>query len=252
MTEAAGFDKRSFELLPDIEARSFWFRSRNRLIVWALRRYFPDARSLLEVGCGTGFVLQGVREAFPQLELTGADLYEEGLDVARRRVPDARLLRVDGRELPFPGSFDVVGSFDMLEHVEDDEAALRSMFGSLKADGGIIMTVPQHPRLWSAADEFGKHVRRYTRHELVSKIERAGFRVVRVSSFVSLLLPLMAISRARQRRSHAAFDPLSEFRHGRLLDRSLEQVMNLESMLIRSGISLPAGGSLLAVARRGS
>jgi SAM-dependent methyltransferase len=249
VTIAGGFDIRSFELLPQVEERSFWFRARNRLIVWALRRYFPYAQSFLEIGCGTGFVLRGLKDAFPALELTGAELFEQGLEVARRRLPEIRFMRLDARQMPFDAEFDVVGSFDVLEHLNEDERALASMFDAVKPGGGILITVPQHPRLWSAADEFGRHVRRYGRRELVEKVKGAGFRIERVTSFVTLLLPLMAVSRVRQRRLQT-FDPLSEYRHSRAVDISLERLMNFERGMIRAGLSLPVGGSLLVVGRR--
>ena len=66
------FPRSSFRLLAEWEERSFWFRARNKLVVWALREHFPRARSFLEVGAGTGFVLQGIRRATPHLELTAA------------------------------------------------------------------------------------------------------------------------------------------------------------------------------------
>ena len=111
------FPKSSFHLLPEWEQRSFWFRSRNKLVIWALQRYLPHARNFLEVGCGTGFVLQGLRAARPELELTAAELFVEGLEVTRERVPDATLIQADARRLPFRDEFDVVGAFDVLEHV---------------------------------------------------------------------------------------------------------------------------------------
>ena len=67
-----GFKPEYFASLAQLEAGNFWFRSRNALIVWALRKYFPAARSFLEVGCGTGFVLSGIARAFPEAELTGS------------------------------------------------------------------------------------------------------------------------------------------------------------------------------------
>src|SRR5439155_17137550 len=121
---ADAMEQEGFEHLPDIEAKSFWFRSRNRLISWALRRYFPKARSLLEVGCGTGFVLAGLHREVPGLELAGGELSHAGLVTARRRLPGAQLYQMDACSIPFEDEFDVVGAFDVLEHVDDDEAAL--------------------------------------------------------------------------------------------------------------------------------
>jgi methylase of polypeptide subunit release factors len=67
-----GFRPEVFKQLQATQEGHFWFRSRIRLIAWALGTYFPRAQSLLEIGCGTGFVLLGLRSAFPNLELTGA------------------------------------------------------------------------------------------------------------------------------------------------------------------------------------
>jgi SAM-dependent methyltransferase len=246
---SGGFDEGSFEHLPLAEEGSFWFRSRNSLIVWALRRYFPNAQSMLEVGCGTGFVLAGVRDAFPHMRLVGGELYQTGLEVAARRVPDAELLELDARKLPFKAEFDVVGAFDVLEHIEEDHTALLEMHASLRPGGGLVVTVPQHPALWSAVDEYSRHVRRYRRSELLAKLRDAGFEVVQWTSFVSLLLPVLALSR-RRFRGTKAFDPLSEYRAPPFVDSALGWVLTAERTLIRSGLSFPAGGSLLVVARR--
>jgi SAM-dependent methyltransferase len=244
-----GFDEQSFHHLPEAEERSFWFRSRNELIVWALKRHFADARSMLEVGCGTGFVLAGVRRAFPEMRLVGAELFETGLEVAARRVPDAELLQMDARAIPFRSEFDVVGAFDVLEHIEEDEQALAQIRDALRPHGGLLITVPQHPRLWSVVDEYSHHVRRYRRKELIGKVRRAGFDVLRWTSFVSLLLPVMALSRARLRRQEE-FDPLAEYGAPPFVDSAFGWVLGAERALIRAGLPLPAGGSLFVVARR--
>ena len=70
------------------------------------------------------------------------------------RVPDVQLYQLDGRRLPFEEEFDVVGAFDVLEHVDDDGLVLAQMHQATKPGGGIIVSVPQHPWLWSAVDEF--------------------------------------------------------------------------------------------------
>ena len=249
-SEDEAFDRHSFELLAELEPRSFWFRSRNRLIVYALERYFPEARTFHELGCGSGYVLSGVRAGLPRLDVSGSELFSAGLSVARRRLGDTPLYRIDGRALPFTAEFDVFGAFDVLEHIEEDTVVLSELHRAVRPGGGIVLTVPQHPRLWSAADDYGRHVRRYTRPELVGKLEGAGFTPVRVTSFVSLLLPLLALSRLLHRSSDEPYDPETEYRASASVDRMLERVLELERALIQRGANLPAGGSLLAVARR--
>jgi SAM-dependent methyltransferase len=245
-----GFDPEAFNRLVELEHASFWFRARSRLIQWALQRYFPNVRRLLEIGCGTGFVLEGLRDAFPSLSLAGGELHAAGLSHASTRVPTAELLQFDARNIPFADEFDVVGAFDVLEHIETDEQVLREMRTALKPGGGIVVTVPQHAWLWSATDEYAEHKRRYSRSELLSKITVAGFVVLRATSFVSLLLPAMVAMRLRTQLSKRPFDPDQEHAMARRGTTALEQIIDLERSLISRGIDLPLGGSLLVVATR--
>ena len=248
--ESKGFEAHYFGPLAELEAGNFWFRSRNRLLIWALQRYFPEARNFLEIGCGTGFVLSGIRKALPELELCGSEVFSEGLSFAAERLPGIELFQMDARRIPFREEFDVVGAFDVLEHVEEDEEVLSQMYQATRRRGGILVTVPHHAFLWSQADDYARHVRRYETQELKDKVKRAGFDNVRVTSFVSLLLPLLIISRFKQRLTREDFDPMSEFRIGPLVNATLEKILDAELALIRSGLSLPCGGSLLLVARR--
>jgi len=246
----AGFDPAHFSELAALESRNFWFRARNRLIVWALRRFFPGARRFLEVGCGTGYVLSGLAAAFPALEMTGSEVAAQGLAFAARRVPGARLIQMDARRIPFREEFDAAGAFDVIEHIEDDAAVLRALRAALIPGGGLLLTVPQHPFLWSEYDVRARHVRRYRRAELCGKVLDAGFEIVKMTSFVTLLLPLMALSRLVQRSPRGDYDPLAELRVGAWAGWTLERILDLERLFIRAGIPLPAGGSLLVVARR--
>jgi SAM-dependent methyltransferase len=245
---STGYDSACFGQIAQLEAGNFWFRARNRLIVWALQRYFRGARNLLEIGCGTGYVLSGIASAAPGLRLSGSEVDRVGLEYAASRVPRAHLMQMDARRLPFAAEFDVIGAFDVLEHIDDDAAVLREMFSALVPGGGILVTVPQHPALWSEYDVRAHHVRRYRKDELRDKVTAAGFHVARTSSFVSLLLPLLFGSRLRQKAGTADYDPLAELRLPRWLNAALETVLDVERWLIRGGVSLPAGGSLLLVA----
>lgn len=213
-----------------------------------LEEHFQHAASFLEIGCGTAYVLSGISRTFPEMKLWGSEIFSAGLEFAARRVENAELMQMDAREMPFSEEFDVIGAFDVLEHIEEDEAVLARMYSSLKPGGGVILTVPQHPFLWSEQDVAACHVRRYTREELSAKMIRAGFHVERATSFVFLLFPLMMASRLIVKQKPT--DPMSELRLGNAANRIFGMFMNFELALIEKGISLPLGGSLLMIGRK--
>lgn len=248
--ESEGFEADYFPRLAQQEAGNFWFRSRNRLLIWALKQYFPKAENLLEIGCGTGFVLSGFKQAFPNLTLSGSEVFSDGLGFAAARLPHVELFQMDARHIPFRDEFDVIGAFDVLEHIKQDEEVLAQMHGATRKGGGILITVPHHRFLWSPVDEFARHVRRYETRELRDKVSRAGFSVVRITSFVSLLLPLLIASRFKQKMTGEEVDPSAEYNISQLVNTTLEKVLDAERTMIRAGLSLPAGGSLLLVARK--
>lgn len=243
-----GFESHLFQKLASLEANNFWFRSRNKLIIWALKHYFTHAQTLLEIGCGTGFVLQGLERNMPHLRLSGSEIFSTGLEFAQRRLTRTNLFQMDALQIPFSDEFDVIGAFDVLEHIQDDRTVLAQMYQACRHNGGIVITVPQHPWLWSRADDCAHHVRRYRQQELRLKLEQAGFKLVKATSFVSLLLPLMLLSRLSSRAKPQNYDPLSELKISGFLNFLFEKILDFESFLVRLGFSFPLGGSLLAIA----
>jgi len=244
-----GFEPSRFEAVAAAEQQHFWFRARTQLIAWALHRHFPAARSLLEIGCGTGNVLAGLAAAGALSRLAGSEAHPSGLRYAARRLPGAELLQMDARHIPYRDEFDIVAAFDVIEHVDEDDAVIAEMFAACRPGGGILLSVPQHRWLWSYRDEFARHRRRFDRGELLRKLHAAGFERPWTTSFTSLLLPLMMLSRWRQRAA-TGFDPDSELRIGKVANRTLEAVMAVERGLIRARLPLLAGGSLLAIAHK--
>jgi SAM-dependent methyltransferase len=245
-----GFAPADLERLATVEDGSFWFRSRNALLLRTLDAHFPAARSLLEVGCGNGYVLAAIAGLHPEMTLAGSDLSAAGLLRARARIPRALLVRADARELPFDAEYDVVGAFDVIEHVVEDGEVLDGMRRALRPGGGILVSVPQHRWLWSEVDRYSGHERRYTRGELAGKLAAAGFRLRRVTSFVALLLPAMVLSRCSAALARRRLDPSRELAVDRRVDRVFEAVMRVELAAIGRGVSFPFGGSLLAVGER--
>lgn len=244
-----GFHQESFEGLARVEAGNFWFRARNDIIIWALRKYFPTFHSLVEVGCGTGFVLSGIAQAFPERKIAGSEIYAAGLAFAAQRLPNVELLQMDARKLPYVAEFDVVAAFDVIEHILEDELVLQNLHRAIKPGGGCLITVPQHMWLWSPVDEEACHQRRYSARELHNKVEAAGFSIVRSTSFVTFLLPLMLVSRMAAKRSGDSGGS-EALRLNPVLDRVLSSVMKLEHFLLKLGVSFPVGGSRLVVLQK--
>jgi len=248
--ENSGLNPQDHHVLERVQHSSFWFRARNRLLQDLALRWFRDAKSVLEVGCGTGYVLSGLREILPSARLAGSEIYVNGLEYAAKRLGDGvDLYQMDARAIPFSAEFDLIAACDVLEHIEADETVLREMHRALRPGGGLLLTVPQHPFLWSHVDEVAFHKRRYGRTELQEKCRRNGFRVVATTSFVSVLLPLMAIRRLTAAK-RADYDAEAEMKLPRWLDRILESVLDLERLLIARGGRLPLGGSRIVVAMR--
>jgi SAM-dependent methyltransferase len=244
-----GYDVDLFDLLVQVEDKSFWFRARNRLIVQLVSEVAGEGDRFLEIGCGTGYVLQAlVREC--GLRATGSELFAEGLEHAQRRVPGADFVELDARAMPYEQSFDLAGAFDVLEHIDDDLGVLRGLHRAVRPGGFVLLTVPQYPSLWSAADTYAHHVRRYRRAELVDRVLQAGLKPVRVTSFVAALLPLMVLSRWRQRYSHRMYDPAAELVLPDSVNRMFEKILDVECAIIKYGVNLPVGGSLVLVAQR--
>lgn len=248
--EIEGYRGEYFAPLAAIEAGHFWFETRNRLINWGLKQHFPAMQSFLEIGCGTGFVLQSIAGFFPQTELAAAEYYIEGIEIAQQRVPRAAFYQLDARKMPFEQEFDVLGAFDVIEHIEEDEQVLRGMHQAVKKGGGIVLTVPQHRFLWSVADDYKHHVRRYERAELEAKVRAAGFRPVYASSFISSLLPVMLLSRLRQNQQKQKPDRMTELQINGTANAVLDKLMKAETGLIQAGLKMPLGGSLLLIAKK--
>lgn len=244
-----GFPEGGFDELIRREDNNFWFRTRNSIIIWALQRYFSDFQSLLEVGCGNGYVLSGISNEFPDARIVGSEVYIAGLKHAARRLPYAELHQMDARKLPYDKEFDLIAAFDVIEHIIEDQLVLNNFYHAIKPGGGCLITVPQHQWLWSPVDEFACHQRRYSAGELHAKAEAAGFSVLRSTSFVTLLLPFMIASRFTARFSLKA-NGGEELELNPILDRALGWIMSIEALLIKAGVSFPIGGSRLLILQR--
>lgn len=250
-----GFDLESFDLLSKVEDRHFWFLARNELITWLMQRYCKGARRVLEIGCGTGFVLHALRTALPATSISGSELQSRGLATAAARNGAAvELIQMDARRSYLIEAVDVVGAFDVLEHIPEDEAVLAEIARLLKPGGRLIATVPQHPWMWSAADDVAYHQRRYRCGELAKKANAAGLSTVYQTSFVTLAFPAMAVARLMERmrpgKRSLQEQHDAEFQISPAVNRGFLAVCRFEHWLRRKGLPLPFGGSQVLVAEK--
>jgi SAM-dependent methyltransferase len=235
----------------EIEEGSFWFRHRNRCIVESMRR-FPPSGPLFDVGGGNGFVSKAVLEA--EMEAVLVEPGPEGVKNARARGVDpviwATLEGAGFRESVLPA----IGLFDVLEHIEHDEAFLATCRRLLAANGKLYLTTPAYGLLWSYEDDYAGHHRRYTVRKLARKLERAGF-LVDFATYIFTFLPLpillfrklpsrfgwrREVDLEQERREHSLRGPLG---------RALDVTLSAELTLLRRKIPLPFGASCLLVAR---
>ena len=246
----SGYDPKKFERLSEVEAKHFWFVARNELILGLIKKFFPDARRFMELGCGNGNVLRAVATLRSWERLVGSELHPAGLAYARERLPQAvELVQMDARNIPATNVFDLTGAFDVIEHIADDEAVLRGLRAATKTGGGTIIAVPQHPWLWSSVDEKAHHQRRYSRRELEVKLRRCGFDIVFSTSFTALLLPLMAASRLKTRLGRAKKQPSIEFAIAPRINEILIAILRMEIRMTLAGFNWSAGGSRIVVGR---
>ena len=248
----ASFQPEHFQLLRMVEDRHFWFVARREIVLHALRRFAPyDAElNVLEIGCGTGNVLRFFQQS-TRWRLTGMDVHAPALEICRQdsNIP---LVVASAVDLPFGQWWDLVGLFDVLEHIDDDQAVLDACRATLRRGGRLVLTVPAFPFLWSSFDVTACHRRRYKRENLVASLRRAGFEIERATYFMCALLPLVyAFRKLRDhfgRKSASSSDLPFEVRMPKVANGPLLALLRVEGRMLER-FDLPCGVSLLVVAR---
>lgn len=228
----------------DLYSRHWWWRAREGYVLRWVRRIARGRRlRILDVGCGDGFL-------WKKLDALG-DV--EGIEPDGALIAPTSPYRGRIEVSPFPGRsrerpYDLILMLDVLEHIEDDRAALRKVHELLAPGGHLVLTVPAHMWLWSEFDAVNHHHRRYARRPLARLVAEAGLSVVSARYYYFWpVLPLVArrvLFRAKSamQSKFVRVPPVP-------VNAALEAVSTLDHW-ITSVVPMPCGGSIIAVARR--
>lgn len=259
MSDGESYDPVHYATLRAVEDRHFWFAARKRAVGAAIEPYLArvNGRYVLEIGCGTGVMLDLLKRACSGSTVIGMDLFAEGLRYARERGHSA-LVRGDVFACPFGVPFAMVGLFDVLEHLADDAAVLAAIRSAVQPDGVLAVTVPAYQFLWSEFDVASRHVRRYNAARLREVLQGAGFTVAYMTYFLTVAVPLVWAKRrllgragggAAQAAASAEQIGCEELRVRPITNTLLGCALRWEAWAIRRRRRLPFGTSLLAIAR---
>ena len=234
-----------YQQMAELDERHWWYRARREILAELIRREarLPANAQILEIGCGTGHNL-GMLSGFGHVD--GLELDDEARALSEKRLgravmsaPLPELAGVPDRH------YDLIGAFDVIEHIDDDHAALSSIATKLKPGGRFMMTVPAHQWMWTAHDVVNHHKRRYSKRALRSLIEGSPLKLDRLGYFNSLLFPLAvaerSVSKLRGKDDADVKLPPAP------LNVALEKVFATERYLL-GRLPLPPGLSLFAVA----
>ena len=243
------FDQETSEWQYNVYKKHWWYKARTRIldkIVSTMR--FEDTPDILEIGCGTG----------PNLEMLskygnvkGVEYSDYSLEIARRTLPD---IPVKKGWLPdnvdvWHQHFDLVCSFDVLEHVADDEAALRAIKGIMKKNGFLFLALPAYQWLFGPYDIEGGHYRRYDKKSAEKMLTRNGYAIQYSTYINTVLFPCVLVGRLAEKMKSGQFvTPKALQVPNTVVNTILYWLFVIESCYIPT-LSAPFGASLLIVAR---
>ena len=240
-------DAEAYKEMIELQEEHWWFVARRDVIQSFIKMQMPQGSTskVLEIGCGVGGNVGLLSQSG---QYRGIDMHKPAIDYCSEKYPqfEFQCTRVEDIPQEFSSNkFDSIYLLDVLEHIDDQVAILKSAQNYLTPSGKILVTVPAFEFLWSPHDEFVHHVRRYTKAGLKKVLEDAGYNVERISYFNSILFPLALIQRLgmrllnRKLSTHLSTPPA--------IVNWLFKVIFAQEAWILKRTNLPVGLSIIAV-----
>ena len=238
-------ERRIYDRMAEVADVHWWYVARRRILAELIRREVrpPANARILEIGCGTGHNL-GMLGRFGTVD--GLEVDDEARALTEKRQGKAIL------SAPLPGlagvrrrAYDLIAALDVVEHVDDDAAALAAIAERLRPGGKLIMTVPAHQWMWSAHDTANHHKRRYSKRALKALIDASPLKLEKIRYFNSLLFPLAIAARGVGKLTgrEDSDDKLPP----KPVNALFEKIFELERYAV-GRLPLPPGLSLFAIA----
>lgn len=233
--------------MAELENEHWWYRARRTILEEAVDRFVGNTPRSLTIGVGA------TREAEMLAKRTRLVAIDRA-PINRECVEFSLATQADALALPFTdGAFDAVFIFDVLEHLDHDDVALKEIHRVLSTKGRLLMTVPAFMLLFGRQDVVSEHKRRYRRGPLSRLLEQAGFEVEYASYFNSVLFPPIAAVRLLRRvfpeKDNGAAASDFDMRLPKPIERTLESLFAIERHAVGRA-QLPFGVSILCSARR--
>lgn len=222
------------------QEENWWFKARKNIVNKTLKKYLPKKENnIIEIGCGYGIMTKMLASYGA---ITGIEPYTDCYDYLKANIKGT-FAKEEFLKFETEKKFDVVALFDVLEHIEDETAAVQKIHSLLEQNGRVVLTVPAYMFLWSTHDDLNKHFRRYTLTELKELFKINGFRINKLTYFNTFLFPIAYLHKITQNKETKPYHP------GRLLNNILYFFFNLESGIIPCA-NLSFGVSLLLIAEK--
>lgn len=246
----ADYNAKGLDNLYSQEEKHFWFIARKEFILNHALRYIDKQSNIIEIGAGTGNVARYLQNNGYK-NISVGEMHLNGLRYAQSYGIE-NCYQFDLLDTPFESEFDTVCMFDVLEHLPNDDIALANIHKMLNADGVVMLTVPAHKWLWNRDDAVAGHKVRYTKKQLIKKLENSGFEILTARYFFIFITPLLLLRRIMNKDNGAVVEEHEynkDISMSPLLSKALLFLTRIENKL-NNYLPNWFGGSLLVIAKK--
>ena len=241
-------EKSFYRIFFEVQQKHWWFVAKKKIVLDLIDRYVPAKvnHKILDIGCGSGLMLNALEQIG---ETNGMDMSDDAINFSKEIFSGTVKKGMLPDNIPYEKEyFSLVVALDVIEHVDDDRAALVAIRSHIAPGGQAVITVPACMFLWSEHDVLNEHKRRYTLEELKMKLLDAGFTIEKISYFNTFLFPLISLVRMVNNLLKRKGGSDVDLPHP-AVNYIVEKIFSLEKYFLRF-MNFPIGVSVLAVVRK--